>query len=73
MDTTFIDDSTPTFNPLLSESGDEENESNDTEENVEPISKRQKRYNAEARRKVEDHIEMKRLEKMTRDFYFENS
>lgn len=69
MDTSFID-STTTFNPLLSELDDEEN--SDTEEGVEPVSKRQKRYNAEARRKVEDYIEMKRLEKMTRDFYFEN-
>lgn len=72
MDTSFID-STTTFNPLLSESGGEENESSDTEENVEPVSKRQKRYNAEARRKVEDHIEMKRLKKLTQDFFFENS
>ena len=72
MDTSFID-STATFNPLFSESGDEENESNDIEENAERVSKRQKRYNAEARRKVEEHIEMKRLKKLTQDFYFENT
>lgn len=69
MDTSLID-STTTFNPLLSEPDDEE--SSDTEEGVESVSKRQKRYNAEARRKVEEYIEMKRLEKMIRDFYFEN-
>ena len=68
MDTSFID-STPLFNPLLSESDDVEND--DAENKAETADKRPKRYNAEARRKVEEYFEKKHLEQLTMDLFLD--
>lgn len=68
MDTSFIDSPTR-FNPLLSDSADVE--SDDDKDQAELTDKQKKRFNGIARRKVEDYIEMRRLEKQNQDFYFD--
>jgi hypothetical protein len=70
MATSFISCTPPSTPP---QNGTEDHEPGDDSEDLAASQdRRPQRYNAAARRKVEEYFEKKNLERLTRDFNFDN-
>jgi hypothetical protein len=73
METSLIDSSV-TFNSSLDNIDDEESTESDTDSEVKTgsVYRQKKRFNGIARRKIEDYLEMKKLEQQNRDIFYDD-